>query len=445
MFKTELLAHSFLFGSKIRLGSITAAELLAAVESGRLIELDPPVPGSRDEPQGLVHSRRQARLLAGRGLEHPLMWVATHSDQPVSDPDGEIFSARLDQSQVHRDILGLLASRDLRHRVADLQLPVIIFAPLTKESEEEVRSWIARATPTGDEPAVTLAERFLVNCPPEVLSGFETKFSHVPARSRQVTSVLQLETGLRAAWPPVEPNRCDKDDAALFLVDFWGSLSRLRPELAHAEHADRTALRTVSLTTSALGIAVHMAAGLELLRRHSVWNPLAESELAASPLRRIVPAATSVARVKRAEDSLAAKGRPDTSHPRAEMNPRQRSMTWRLISELVEVGWQLSPAPPFDLTNGSRGLILTAGGASSPAVGSDEIDATLEAAADLYRRHQDEMDFFDIDAPWWQLGHCVTYEERSGTNRRRHAKSVAAKQWAGQLVTRLMPPKTPAT
>lgn len=76
-------------------------------------------------------------------------------------------------------------------------------------------------------------------------------------------------------------------------------------------------------------------------------------------------------------------------------------------------------------------------------VGASEYEASLSAAADLYLRLHDQIDFFDIDAPWWLLGRCISFTERSGTVRLRQAKSIAAKRWAGELATRLLPP--PAT
>ncbi|MDA2989079.1 MAG: hypothetical protein O2815_08390 [Actinomycetota bacterium] len=116
----------------------------------------------------------------------------------------------------------------------------------------------------------------------------------------------------------------------------------------------------------------------------------------------------------------------------------KRSLAQRLMSELVEVGWNLSPRPPFDLIKGHHGLTVNTSNSASPDRHGDEFIASLDAAADLYRRYRDRMDFFDIDAPWWQLGRCVTYVEQSGKIQRRQAKSVAAKQWAGQLAVRLM-------
>ena len=428
-----------LFGVPVLITSITPLSLQSRIESGLLIDVLRSDAGETRQSIDARASRSdRTRLSATRGVDRPLLWVAQNACEPNSEALNGTMSARLDTGGVHAAVLDALESGHAEESFTDLRIPVFVFPPLDDDVEGEVLSWIAQSTRGNENPSKALIRSFLAHSSPDVAASFETKFSHVPLRSRKVTSTLQLETAIRAAVTDRQPDAFNYDDFAVFLAQFWDALRSVRPEIAPSESSSRIKLRSASLTTSALGVGALVAVAFELFNRQADWAHAAEELLATSPLRREVPVSRSLERAQNLTGHTLPHHSLTEPIEHGELLAIQRSLIQRLMSELVDVGWSLSPNPPFDLIKGSHGLTLTSNNAAGSDLHGREVDASLHAAADLYRRYRGRMDFFDIDAPWWQVGRCVTYVKQSGKIQRRQAKSIAAKQWAGQLAVRLM-------
>lgn len=438
---TDKFVQSRLLGSHVALGSVTPAIVRDLAESGHLA-VDRVVGTEVGDVRDLGVARQQvaAALRSGGGLQQPLVWISTPGWSTLEQLTSGDARAFRDLSHSHLAILDLLADGTAGSSFADLELPVFIFPPLESPVEAAVRAWVERSVPQQSSGEEVLTAKFLSRCTPEIVSSFEQAFSHVPLRSRRVTSTRQIQTALRAALPTADREGTDSDELAKFIAEFWCALCVVRPEIAPNEFANRIKLRETSLATSAIGIGIHLSVAIELWRRHAVWTPAAKSDLLASPLRRDVAVGPSMDRVKRFLRDLPA----SPSGGQSPIPPEETLPYRRLIEELTETGWRLNPAPPFDLVRGEMGLTISERRSAMPdEVGVSEYEASLSAAADIYLRLHDEIDFFDIDAPWWLLGRCISFTERSGTVRLRQAKSIAAKRWAGELATRLLPP--PAT
>lgn len=445
MLKTfETLTAGTMFGSVVAVGTTSPGDVRSLVRAGRLIDVDaPPLDREKwDSPRELLDVAIEL-LRSGCGARHPLIWVGDDVDPSFPDFNRGVFSCRLDSSGVIPALLALSQS-DLRNSaLQELSLPVFLFPRLDPDTEQVVAAWVARSCPPPTSPVDKLLKDFLARCDDETVDGFEDKFNHVPLRSRKVTSVLQLKTGVRAVWSGQPAAFEDEESVAIFLSEFWKELCVVRPELAPRQHAQRVRLRKVSVSTAALGIGTHLFVGVELFQRHRVWSPAARAELLASPLNREVEVETSIENAVAAlHESVETPGQLSGNRKSSglETNARERL----LIKALVESGWQLSQRPPFDLVRNDEGIILVHGrGQQGQDLAQSQVEPTLSAATDLYLGRKHQVDFFDSSAPWWNLGRCVLDYSTSGGGDLRPAKSILAKRWAGQLAIRLTPRLTP--
>lgn len=280
-----------------------------------------------------------------------------------------------------------------------------------------------------------LAVSFLARCKSIPTTSLERSYQHVPLRSSKITSLAQIRSALQAVWISGTNTGASIDMQATFLGSFWDSLAEQRRELRASEKVVRAQLRPASLATSAIGIGVYFAVAAEMFRHTRNWNAECTDLLADSVLARTVDPAVSL------ERHAAATLRAEQSG----MNKRPRP-----APNFNQPGPSLSKGgTPFAASEGPLDSSIEASVEFTLHDPSDAVEADfgdqradgLALAADLVRASVPTRDFFDLAAPWWRAGGCVSVNEEAAVRTFRQTKGSHPKIWAGALAVRLLPPR----
>ena len=273
---------------------------------------------------------------------------------------------------------------------------------------------------------------FIARCESIPAEKIEYAYQHVPMRSSKLTSIAQVRSALQAVWNSGVDSVHSVETHATFLAGFWDSLSELRVELRPSETLVRSQLRRASLATSAIGIGAYFAVAAEIFRNVSAWNADGAELLRNSVLARSVDPEVTLERHAAATLHARQKEVGMRRLPASDDDPSRRS--------LIKSGYVLADsAMTFESsTKGPIEFDPPGPMAASRAASESQREDHLELAAALVRASAGTRDFFDLAAPWWRVGHCVSVNEDAGIPVFSQAKGSQPKQWAGALAIRLL-------
>jgi len=414
-----------LSGVKVAVTAMSSAELRENVEAGRIALERQQVSGSVASTSLRDSARLQSVSPSDTAFPSaPLVLILTSGNFDQS-PHTLLGSSTV-LAVGSRGIADQLASFDVNrgkvHSEHEFRLPVIVFPSNTVGAAERLAQTLSGARGSDKGTPRELALLFLGSCQSASLDDFELTYSHVAARSRKISSLAQLETGLKTTWSRLGGDQSELHRQAEFLAKFWDALSEIRPEFQAKNYLLRSRLRSSSLATSALGIGACLAVGAVLFERFQVWSAKPDGALRRSALVRVT------------------QPRDEPNRP-ASSEQGNTTIANHLINRLGEAGWRHSMKPS------GAGLVFTKdrwrlecdldGRAIRAADLSDGGGkASIEAAINLFQSADPSIDFFDLGGPWWRLGGCVSGPRDQLIGQYRQAKGREAKTWAGSLAVR---------